>query len=57
MARAVTPHVAEAVVVGLPHERWTEAITAVVVPKPGATVDPDAPQAAMREQYAGFYGT
>ena len=31
--------VAEAVVVGLPHERWTEAITAVVVPKPGARID------------------
>ena len=31
--------VAEAVVVGLPHERWPEAITAVVVPKPGARID------------------
>ena len=29
------PDVAEVVVVGLPHERWSEAITAVVVPKPG----------------------
>src|ERR1700722_10200329 len=28
---AAEPAVAEAVVVGLPHERWTEAITAVVV--------------------------
>lgn len=36
---AAEPNVAEAVVVGLPHERWSEAITAVVVPKPGATVD------------------
>ena len=34
--------VAEAVVVGLPHERWTEAITAFVVPKPGATIDQHA---------------
>ena len=33
---AAEPDVAEAVVVGLPHERWTEAITAVVVAKPGA---------------------
>jgi len=31
--------VSEAVVVGLPHERWSEAITAVVVPKAGETVD------------------
>ncbi len=36
---AADPRVAEAVVVGLPHERWTEAITAVVVPKPGETID------------------
>jgi acyl-CoA synthetase (AMP-forming)/AMP-acid ligase II len=36
---AAEPDIAEAVVVGLPHERWSEAITAVVVPKPGATVD------------------
>ena len=34
---AASPDVAEAVIVGLPHERWSEAITAVVVPKPGAT--------------------
>jgi acyl-CoA synthetase (AMP-forming)/AMP-acid ligase II len=31
--------VAEAVVVGLPHDHWGEAITAVVVPKDGATID------------------
>jgi acyl-CoA synthetase (AMP-forming)/AMP-acid ligase II len=33
------PDVAEAVVVGLPHDRWGEAITAVVVPKAGAVID------------------
>ena len=37
---AADPRIAEAVVVGLPHERWTEAITAVVVAKPGTTVEP-----------------
>ncbi len=36
---AADASVAEAVVVGLPHERWTEAITAIVVPAPGARVD------------------
>ena len=36
---AADPDVAEVVVVGLPHERWSEAITAVVVPRPGATID------------------
>src|SRR6202035_3321621 len=34
---AADPRVAEVVVVGLPHERWDEAITAVVVPRPGET--------------------
>ena len=51
---AAEPGVAEAVVVGLPHERWTEAITAVVVPKPGVTIDPEAIIAGVREQLAGF---
>jgi acyl-CoA synthetase (AMP-forming)/AMP-acid ligase II len=45
---AAAPDVAAAVVVGLPHERWSEAITAVVVPRPGATVDPEALLAALR---------
>jgi acyl-CoA synthetase (AMP-forming)/AMP-acid ligase II len=34
------PRVAEVAVVGLPHAHWSEAITAVVVPRPGETVDP-----------------
>jgi acyl-CoA synthetase (AMP-forming)/AMP-acid ligase II len=37
---AADPRVAETVVVGLPHQHWSEAITAVVVPKPGQTIDP-----------------
>ncbi|MGB3067358.1 MAG: AMP-binding protein [Ottowia sp.] len=36
---AADDNVAEAVVIGLPHAHWGEAITAVVVPKPGATLD------------------
>ena len=40
--------VGEVVVIGLPHERWSEAITAVVVPKPGSTVDEAALLAALR---------
>ena len=36
---AADPAIAEAVVVGLPHERWTEAVTAIVVPADGAQVD------------------
>lgn len=38
---AADPNVAEVAVVGLPHPRWTEAITAVVVPRPGTEVQPD----------------
>ena len=39
---AADPGVAEAVVVGLPHSRWSEAVTAVVVPRPGAAIDKDS---------------
>ncbi len=48
------PNVAEVVVVGLPHERWSEAITAVVVPKPGERIDPDALRALLRERLDGY---
>jgi acyl-CoA synthetase (AMP-forming)/AMP-acid ligase II len=51
---AAEPGVAEAVVVGLPHDRWTEAITAVVVLRPDAEIDPDALIGRMREHLAGF---
>lgn len=42
--------IAEVVVVGLPHERWSEAITAVVVPKPGREITADA----LRERVRAF---
>ena len=45
---AADPSVAEVVVVGLPHERWSEAVTAVVVPSPGASIDADALIAAVK---------
>lgn len=45
---AADEDVAEAVVVGLPHERWGEAITAVVVARPGATIDPAALIASVK---------
>jgi acyl-CoA synthetase (AMP-forming)/AMP-acid ligase II len=34
------PGVAEAAVIGIPHERWGETVQAVVVPRPGTRVDP-----------------
>ena len=46
--------VAEVVVVGLPHARWCEAITAVVVPKPGAHIDPDKLIAALKTRLDGY---
>ncbi|MCL2583493.1 MAG: AMP-binding protein [Streptosporangiales bacterium] len=45
---AASPDVAEAVVVGLPHERWTEAITAIVTPRPGAEVNAGELARALR---------
>ncbi|MDN5861802.1 MAG: AMP-binding protein, partial [Pseudonocardia sp.] len=51
---AASQDVAEAVVVGLPHERWTEAITAVVVPKSGASIDEPALLAALRQHLDGY---
>jgi acyl-CoA synthetase (AMP-forming)/AMP-acid ligase II len=48
------PDVAEVVVVGLPHARWSEAITAVVVPKPGTGIDPEKLTAALKERLDGY---
>lgn len=45
---AALPEVALVAVVGVPDERWGEAVTALVVARPGATVDPDAVVAAVR---------
>ena len=51
---AADPRVAEAVVVGLPHERWSEAVTAVVVPRPGDTIDAAKLIAQLKDQLDGF---
>ena len=48
------PNIAEAVVVGLPHERWSEAITAFVVAKPGARIDEAAVIAAVRTRIDAY---
>lgn len=48
------PAVAEAAVVGAPHPRWGEAITASVILKPGATLDEATLIAFCRERLAGF---
>jgi acyl-CoA synthetase (AMP-forming)/AMP-acid ligase II len=51
---AADPRVAEVVVVGLPHERWSEAITAVIVPRPGETIEPAELLGVLRGQLAGY---
>jgi acyl-CoA synthetase (AMP-forming)/AMP-acid ligase II len=55
---AVTPacdeNIAEAVVIGLPHARWTEAVTAIVVPAAGTQVDEAELLRRVRERLAGF---
>jgi acyl-CoA synthetase (AMP-forming)/AMP-acid ligase II len=48
------PAVARAAVIGLPHDHWGEAVTAVVVPRPGATVDPGELIGYCRARLAGF---
>jgi long-chain acyl-CoA synthetase len=51
---AADPRVAETVVVGLPHQRWSEAITAFIVPRPGETIDADELIAALKARLDGF---
>lgn len=46
--------VAEAAVIGTPHPHWGEAITGVVILKPGQTSDEAALMAHCRERLAGF---
>jgi uncharacterized protein (TIGR03084 family) len=48
------PAVARAAVIGLPHDHWGEAVTAVVVAKEGCDVVPDDVIAFCRRALAGF---
>lgn len=48
------PRIQEVVVVGLPHPRWGEAITAIVTPRPGETLTEAEVLAAARQRLAGF---
>jgi acyl-CoA synthetase (AMP-forming)/AMP-acid ligase II len=51
---AADPRVAEVVVVGLPHERWSEAVTAVVVARPGETIDAAELIGAVKTRLDGY---
>jgi long-chain acyl-CoA synthetase len=48
------PAIEDVVAIGLPHEKWGECVTAVIVPKAGAHIDPDDIIAHARQRIAGF---
>ncbi|GBD43766.1 Long-chain-fatty-acid--CoA ligase [bacterium HR40] len=48
------PGIRESAVIGLPHPDYGEAVTAVVVPEPGAVIDEGQVIAALKERLAGF---
>jgi len=50
----VGPDLTEVAVIGLPHQRWTEAVTAVVVARPGVNVDAADLLARLRKVISPF---
>jgi len=48
------PGVAESAVVGVPHPDFGEVGVAVVVPRPGAALSPEAVLAALKARLASF---
>jgi fatty-acyl-CoA synthase len=48
------PGVVDALVVGVPDEKWGQMVTAVVQPEPGGRLDEAAVQAHVRERLAGY---
>ena len=48
------PDVEDALVVGLPDEKWGQAVTGVVTLRPGAALDEEALRTLVRRQLAGY---
>jgi fatty-acyl-CoA synthase len=48
------PKVADAAIVGLPHPRWIEAVTAFVVPKPGESITEEEIIQFCKKNLAGY---
>ena len=46
--------VKEVAVVGLPHDRWIEAVTALVIPHPGSDLTASVIEAAVHDRLASF---
>jgi acyl-CoA synthetase (AMP-forming)/AMP-acid ligase II len=50
----VEPKIAEVVVIGVPHQRWSEAITAVIVPRQGEKIDQGVLLTKLRERLSPY---
>ena len=50
----VAPSIAQAVVIGLPHDRWGEAITVVAVAHPGQRIEADTVIGALKGRLSPF---
>jgi acyl-CoA synthetase (AMP-forming)/AMP-acid ligase II len=51
---ASEPAILEAAAVGLPHDRWGEAITAFIIPRPGETIDEAVLLTKVRDNLSPF---
>ena len=48
------PGVEECAVIGLPDKEWGERVVAFIVPKPGASVTPDALKLFLKSRLSSF---